>query len=74
MTTPLVRRSGPSRGTALSVNAAGTSLGVLVGAGPGGVGLALGGCPGTAAAPGGPTLVALGCARRCGRGGAEEER
>ncbi|MCK1799001.1 MFS transporter [Streptomyces sp. XM4193] len=63
VTTLLVRRCGSLRGTALSVNAAGMSLGVFLGAGLGGVGLALGGHPGTAAALGGLTLVALLLAR-----------
>ncbi|MEU3448225.1 MFS transporter [Streptomyces thermolilacinus] len=59
VTTLLVRRCGSLRGTALSVNAAGMSFGVFLGAGLGGVGLALGGYPGTAAVLGGLTLVAL---------------
>lgn len=59
VTTLLVRRCGSLRGTALSVNAAGMSFGVFVGAGLGGVGLALGGFAGTAAALGGLTLAAL---------------
>ncbi|MGW0465508.1 MFS transporter [Streptomyces sp. NPDC003027] len=67
VTTLLVRRCGSLRGTALSVNAAGMSFGVFVGAGLGGVGLALGGFPGTAAALGGLTLVALVLARVAAR-------
>ncbi|GAA2954995.1 MFS transporter [Streptomyces enissocaesilis] len=63
VTTLLVRRCGSLRGTALSVNAAGMSFGVFLGAGLGGVGLALGGYPGTAAVLGGLTLVALVLAR-----------
>jgi predicted MFS family arabinose efflux permease len=63
VTTLLVRRCGSLRGTALSVNAAGMSFGVFVGAGLGGVGLALGGFAGTAAVLGGLTLVALALAR-----------
>jgi predicted MFS family arabinose efflux permease len=63
VTTLLVRRCGSLRGTALSLNAAGMSFGVFVGAGLGGVGLALGGFPGTAAVLGGLTLVALVLAR-----------
>ncbi|MFV2118535.1 MFS transporter [Streptomyces sp. Act-28] len=63
VTTLLVRRCGSLRGTALSVNAAGMSFGVFVGAGLGGVGLALGGFAGTAAALGGLTLVAFVLAR-----------
>ncbi|WP_374984517.1 MFS transporter [Streptomyces fradiae] len=63
VTTLLVRRCGSLRGTALSVNAAGMSFGVFLGAGLGGIGLALGGYPGTAAVLGGLTLVALVLAR-----------
>ncbi|GAB3498102.1 MFS transporter [Amycolatopsis cihanbeyliensis] len=55
----LVHRSGSLRGSALSINAAGMSLGVFAGAGLGGIGLGLGGYPGTAAVFGGLTLVAL---------------
>ncbi|MEU1024863.1 MFS transporter, partial [Streptomyces sp. NPDC005904] len=47
----IVRRCGTSlRGSALSLNAAGQSLGVFVGAALGGAGLAVAGYPGTAAA------------------------
>ncbi|MBU7600108.1 MFS transporter [Streptomyces sp. P38-E01] len=67
VTTLLVRRCGSLRGTALSVNAAGMSFGVFLGAGLGGVGLALGGHPGTAAALGGLTLAALVLARTVAR-------
>jgi predicted MFS family arabinose efflux permease len=67
VTTLLVRRCGALRGTALSLNAAGMSFGVFLGAGLGGVGLALGGYPGTAAALGGLTLVALAFARAAAR-------
>ncbi|MGW0315924.1 MFS transporter [Streptomyces flavidovirens] len=67
VTTLLVRRCGSLRGTALSLNAAGMSFGVFLGAGLGGVGLALGGYPGTAAALGGLTLVALVFARVAAR-------
>ncbi|MEU1212979.1 MFS transporter [Streptomyces sp. NPDC005791] len=63
VTTLLVRRCGSLRGTALSVNAAGMSFGVFLGAGLGGVGLTLGGYPGTAAVLGGLTLLALVLAR-----------
>lgn len=63
VTTLLVRRCGSLRGTALSVNAAGMSFGVFLGAGLGGVGLSLGGYPGTAVVLGGLTLVALVLAR-----------
>ncbi len=59
VTTLLVRRCGSLRGTALGVNAAGMSFGVFLGAGLGGVGLSLGGYPGTAAVLGTLTLVAL---------------
>ncbi|MQA12403.1 MAG: MFS transporter [Pseudonocardiaceae bacterium] len=55
----LVRRCGPLRGSALSINAAGMSLGVFAGAGLGGLGLGMGGYPGTAAVFGGLTLIAL---------------
>ncbi|WP_245788819.1 MFS transporter [Amycolatopsis marina] len=55
----LVRRCGVLRGSALSVNAAGMSLGVFAGAGLGGLGLGLGGYPGAAAVFAGLTLVAL---------------
>ncbi|ORT57302.1 MFS transporter [Streptomyces sp. CB03238] len=67
VTTLLVRRCGSLRGTALSINAAGMSFGVFLGAGLGGVGLALGGYPGTAAALGALTLAALVCARLVSR-------
>ncbi|WP_433548659.1 MFS transporter [Streptomyces sp. CA-294286] len=63
VTTLLVRRCGSLRGTALSINAAGMSFGVFLGAGLGGVGLALGGYPGVAASLGALTVVALGLAR-----------
>jgi len=48
VTTLLVRRSGDLRGSALSINAAGMSLGTFLGAALGGLGLGLGGYPGTA--------------------------
>ncbi|GAB2673868.1 MFS transporter [Kribbella swartbergensis] len=48
VTTLLVRRSGYLRGSALSINAAGMSLGTFLGAALGGLGLGLGGYPGTA--------------------------
>ncbi|MER7111843.1 MFS transporter [Streptomyces sp. NPDC000229] len=70
VTTLLVRRCGSLRGTALSVNAAGMSFGVFLGAGLGGVGLGLGGYPGTAAALGGLTLAALVFARMVSRSSA----
>ncbi|WP_309235783.1 MFS transporter [Streptomyces sp. TRM64462] len=69
VTTLLVRRCGSLRGTALSINSAGMSLGVFVGAGLGGVGLALGGFPGTAAALGALTLAAVVFARGAARQG-----
>ncbi|WP_244900445.1 MFS transporter [Streptomyces nanshensis] len=58
----LVRRCGTLRGSALSINAAGMSLGVFVGAALGGVGLGLGGYPGVALVFGTLTAVALGAA------------
>ncbi|MGW0337234.1 MFS transporter [Streptomyces sp. NPDC003011] len=67
VTTLLLRRCGTLRGTALSLNAAGMSFGVFLGAGLGGIGLTLGGYPGTAAALGGLTLVALIFARAAAR-------
>ncbi|QGK70121.1 MFS transporter [Allosaccharopolyspora coralli] len=48
VTTLLVRRCGSLRGSALSLNAAGMSLGVFVGSAAGGVGLALAGFAGMA--------------------------
>ncbi|WP_238154776.1 MFS transporter [Kribbella soli] len=59
VTTLLVRRSGDLRGSALSVNAAGMSLGTFLGAAIGGLGLGLGGYPGTAITFAGITLVAV---------------
>ncbi|QNE22910.1 MFS transporter [Kribbella qitaiheensis] len=59
VTTLLVRRSGDLRGSALGINAAGMSLGVFLGAAVGGLGLGLGGYPGTALAFAVITLVAL---------------
>jgi DHA1 family inner membrane transport protein len=59
VTTLLVRRSGDLRGSALGINAAGMSLGVFLGAAVGGLGLGLGGYPGTALAFATITLVAL---------------
>jgi MFS transporter, DHA1 family, inner membrane transport protein len=67
VTTLLVRRCGSLRGTALSVNTAGMSFGVFLGAGLGGVGLGLGGFAGTAAVLGGLTLTALVLARVAAR-------
>ncbi|MGW6200942.1 MFS transporter [Kribbella sp. NPDC055110] len=59
VTTSLVRRSGDLRGSALSVNAAGMSLGTFLGAAVGGLGLGLGGYPGTAITFAAITLAAL---------------
>ncbi|SCK59332.1 MFS transporter [Streptomyces sp. WMMB 322] len=58
----LVRRCGALRGSALSINAAGMSLGVFVGASLGGAGLGLAGYPGIALVFGALTAVALGAA------------
>ncbi|MEU3557388.1 MFS transporter [Streptomyces fragilis] len=58
----LVRRCGPLRGSALSLNAAGQSLGVFAGAALGGAGLGLAGYPGMAVAFGALVVVALGAA------------
>ncbi|MGW6279950.1 MFS transporter [Kribbella sp. NPDC055071] len=64
VTTLLVRRSGDLRGSALSVNAAGMSLGTFVGAAIGGLGLSLGGYPGTACTFAAITIIALAFALR----------
>ncbi len=57
----IVRSCGTSlRGSALSLNAAGQSLGVFVGAALGGAGLAVAGYPGTAAVFGALVVAALG--------------
>ncbi|MFD7293483.1 MFS transporter [Streptomyces sp. NPDC059897] len=58
----LVRRCGSLRGTALSLNSAGQSLGVFAGAALGGAGLAVAGYPGIAAAFGVLLAVALAAA------------
>ncbi|MHB9755724.1 MFS transporter [Streptomyces sp. BYX5S] len=58
----LVRRCGALRGTALSLNSAGQSLGVFAGAALGGAGLAVAGYPGIAAAFGALLLVAVAAA------------
>ncbi|MFE1776957.1 MFS transporter [Streptomyces sp. NPDC059008] len=58
----LVRRCGSLRGSALSLNAAGQSLGVFVGAALGGAGLGLAGYPGVAAVFGALVVAALGAA------------
>ncbi|MFB6726421.1 MFS transporter [Kribbella sp. NPDC056345] len=67
VTTLLVRRSGDLRGSALSVNAAGMSLGTFLGAALGGLGLGLGGYPGTALIFASITLIAVVCALRVRR-------
>ncbi|WP_427889244.1 MFS transporter [Kribbella sp. GL6] len=67
VTTLLVRRSGDLRGSALSVNAAGMSLGTFLGAAIGGLGLGLAGYPGTAVTFAAITLVATACALRVRR-------
>ncbi|GAA1617768.1 hypothetical protein GCM10009789_84650 [Kribbella sancticallisti] len=59
VTTLLVRRSGDLRGSALSVNAAGMSLGTFLGAAIGGAGLGLGGYPGLALMFGAITLIGV---------------
>jgi predicted MFS family arabinose efflux permease len=59
VTTLLVRRSGDLRGSALSVNAAGMSLGTFLGAALGGLGLGLGGYPGTALTFASITVLAI---------------
>ncbi|WP_016908803.1 MFS transporter [Streptomyces xiaopingdaonensis] len=56
----LVRRCGPLRGSALSINAAGMSLGVFLGASLGGLGLGIAGYAGVAVAFGVLTAAALG--------------
>lgn len=58
----LVRRCGGMRGAALSLNAAGMSLGVFVGAALGGAGLGLAGYPGVTLALGGLTLAGFAAA------------
>ncbi|GAA1630343.1 hypothetical protein GCM10009744_18000 [Kribbella alba] len=67
VTTLLVHRSGDLRGSALSINAAGMSMGTFLGAAIGGLGLGLGGYPGAALAFGSITLLALVFAFRVGR-------
>jgi predicted MFS family arabinose efflux permease len=59
VTTLLVRRSGDLRGSALSVNAAGMSLGTFLGAAVGGAGLGLGGYPGLALMFASITLIGI---------------
>lgn len=70
----LVRRCGPLRGSALSLNSAGQSLGVFAGAALGGAGLGLAGYPGIAAVFGALVVAALGAALLVSRRGAEETR
>lgn len=60
--TLLVRRSGDLRGTALSVNAASTSMGLFVGTAVGGLALAASGYPGAYLIFAGFTLIAVGAA------------
>jgi predicted MFS family arabinose efflux permease len=67
VTTLLVRRSGELRGSALSINAAGMSLGTFLGAALGGLGLGLGGYPGTALTFASITTIAVLCALRVRR-------
>ncbi|ASO20316.1 putative MFS family arabinose efflux permease [Actinoalloteichus hoggarensis] len=55
----LVRRCPTLRGTALTINAAGMSMGVFVGAALGGAGLGLAGYPGVGVVLGGLTLAAF---------------
>ncbi|UNM16267.1 MFS transporter [Streptomyces formicae] len=70
----LVRRCGTLRGSALSLNAAGQSLGVFVGAALGGAGLGLAGYPGAALAFGALVVVALAAAFLAGRSGTAGEQ
>lgn len=69
----LVRRCGALRGSALSINAAGQSLGVFVGAALGGAGLGLAGYPGVAAVFGALVVAALGAAVLVSRSGTANE-
>jgi predicted MFS family arabinose efflux permease len=59
VTTLLVRRCGDLRAAALSLNAAGMSLGVFAGAAVGGLGLAVAGFPGVGVALGAVTAAGL---------------
>ncbi|MFJ8077613.1 MFS transporter [Streptomyces sp. NPDC096176] len=68
----LVRRCDSLRGSALSLNAAGQSFGVFVGAALGGAGLGLAGYPGIAAVFGALVVAALGAAVLVLRAGHEE--
>ncbi|MDO0939117.1 MFS transporter [Streptomyces sp. DG2A-72] len=69
----LVRRCGSLRGSALSLNAAGQSLGVFVGAALGGAGLGLAGYPGVAIVFGALVVLALGAAVLVHRAGQADE-
>ncbi|MBM7172579.1 MFS transporter [Streptomyces sp. G44] len=70
----IVRRCGTTlRGSALSLNAAGQSLGVFVGAAAGGAGLGLAGYPGTAAVFGALVVAALGAAFLVPRGSRSDD-
>lgn len=72
VTTLLIRRCGSSlQGSALSINAAGMSLGVFAGAGLGGIGLAVAGFTGAATAFGVLTLVGLVAALTVHRAGTD---
>jgi predicted MFS family arabinose efflux permease len=62
VTTLLVRRCADVRGTALSLNAAGMSLGLFLGAAAAGAGLAVAGYQGAAAVLAALTVLALGAA------------
>jgi predicted MFS family arabinose efflux permease len=62
VTTLLVRRCADVRGTALSLNAAGMSLGVFLGAATAGAGLLVAGYRGAAGVLAGMTVLALGAA------------
>jgi predicted MFS family arabinose efflux permease len=62
VTTLLVRRCADLRGTALSLNAAGMSLGVFLGAATAGAGLMMAGYRGAAGVLAGMTVLALGAA------------
>jgi MFS transporter, DHA1 family, inner membrane transport protein len=69
----LVRRCGSLRGSAVSLNAAGQSVGVFVGAALGAAGLALAGYPGVASVFGALVAVALGAAVQVHRAGQADE-
>ncbi|MEL4177056.1 MFS transporter [Corynebacterium bovis] len=69
VTTLLVRRAGPARGTVLSLNGAGQSLGTFGGAALAGLGISAGGWPGAAAVLALTTLLAVACALTAARSG-----